>query len=228
MNEKVFGMDDYDFGQNVDVEQIEVEDPTLFSLTIDSSYSMDDYVKEVPLCIDTLKDSIIESKSEDEFVVSVNYFDDKVKLGGYQKIHDVSSAYNLGGCTALYSAIVEAQEALKNEVGTGYYDQLRKNGITPKGIFVVLSDGYNNVGAHSANDAKKAVKYLNKNEIITAYIAFGSDAVGIGEDLGFANVINVKDANKQELRKIFRILSKSAISASRSANAVSAGNFFQV
>lgn len=228
MRDKVFGLDDYDFGQNVDVEEIEVEDPTLFSLTIDSSGSMYDYLKEVPICIDTLKDSIIESKSEDEFVVSVNYFDDDVTLGGYQKIHDVSNAYSLGGCTALYCAIVEAQKALKNEDETGYYDLLRKNGNTPKAIFVVLSDGYNNTGRYLASDAKKAVAYLNKHEVITAYIAFGSDAVGIGENLGFANVINVKDANKQTLRKIFRILSKSAISASRSANAVSAGNFFQV
>lgn len=227
-NEEIFGVDDYDFGQNMDVEEVDVEDPTLFSITIDKSGSMDDYNCVVPDCIQTVKDAIIDSKSEDEFVVSVNYFNENVTLGGYQNINDVSTAFDADGLTALFDAIVIAGKALKSEDETGYYDTIRKSGRTPKGIFAILSDGWNNASKASAEDAKRVVAHLKSNEIITAFIAFGDDAVGIGEQLGFANVLNVREANEKELRKIFRVLSKSAVRASKSAKAIPDGNFFQV
>lgn len=227
ISKKIYGVDDYDFGQNLDVEEIEVESPTLFSLTIDKSPSMWDYIDVVPSCIDTVKSSIIQSKSEDEFLVSVNYFNDEVTLGGYQMIKDVSNAYDVSGYTALYDAIVKAGNALKNADKTGYFDQIKKTGGTPKAIFTILSDGKDNTSSYKSSDAKDVVAFLNKSEVITAYIAFGKEAIGVGEDLGFANVMNVEDANEKELRKIFRILSKSAISASKS-NLVPSGSFFQV
>lgn len=228
ISEEIYAVNDYDFGQNLDVEEIEVESPTLFPIGIDNSLSMDDYVLVVPDCIDTIKDSVIQSKSEDEFIVSINYFSDDVKLGGYQKISDVSNAYSTVGCTALYDAIVMIGNALKNEDKTGYYDQVKKTGGTPKAIFTILSDGQDNVSRYSSSDAKKVVEYLNKSEIITAYIGFGKDAIGIGQKLGFKNVKDVKDVNEHELRQIFRILSKSAIRASKSANIGQNGDFFQV
>lgn len=227
MNE-IYGMNDYEMGYNVAIDEIEVADPTLFCMIVDCSISMRSYENVMPVCIDTVKDSIIESKNEDEFLVCLNYFDDKVKLGGYQKIHDVSNAYQTGGCTALYDAIVEVQAALVNDNSTGYYDQLRQSGITPKVIFAILSDGADTASKKTPSEARKAVEYLNKKEMITAYIAFGEEAIGIGEDLKFQNVMNVKDTTKENLRSIFRILSKSAISASKSNGAVLAGDFFQV
>lgn len=228
MNEEIFGVDDYDFGQNMDVEEIEVENPTLFSLTIDASPSMDSYRKVVPDCIQMVKDSIIDSKAEDEFVVSVNYFNDTVTLGGYQNINDVSTAYDTDGYTALYDAIVLAGNALKTEEKTGYYDEIKSRGGTPKAIFVVLSDGWDNSSTNSVDDAKEVIAYFKKCEIITAFVAFGKEAVGIGEEIGFANVLNVKDANEKEFRRIFRVISKSVQSASKSKKPVADGNFFQV
>lgn len=224
---EIYGVDDYDFGQNLDVDEIEVESPTLFSLTIDQSPSMGYYISVVPDCIDETKKSIINSKAEDEFLVSVNYFNDTVTLGGYQNIKDVSNAYSVSGYTALYDAIVKAGNALKNPDKTGYFDQIKKSGGTPKAIFAILSDGKDNSSSHTSAKAKEVVAFLNESEVITAYIAFGDEAIGIGEALGFANVLNSKEANEKELRKIFRILSKSAISASKS-NLVQSGDFFQV
>lgn len=228
MNDEIFGDDNYDFGQNMDVEDIEVEDPTLFSVTVDRSGTMRIYEGVMPGCMRTIQQSVIDSKSEDEFVVAINYFDDDVVLGGYQNIHNMPTAYKAGGCTALYDAIVKAGKALSNEDGTGYYDIVRASGGTPKGIFAVVSDGKDNVSKCKPADAKEVINYLNKKEIITVYIAFGKEAIGIGEDLGFENVMNEKDANEKELRKIFRLLSKSAISASKSKKAVPDGGFFQV
>lgn len=227
ISREIYGVNDYDFGQNLDIDEIEVESPTLFSLTIDCSPSMWPYKNVVPNCIDETKKSIINSKSEDEFLISVNYFNDKVTLGGYQTVKDVSNAYSVSGYTALYDAIVKAGNALKNIDKTGYYDQIKKSGGTPKAIFTILSDGYDNASSYTSSDAKEVIAFLNKSELITAYIAFGDEAIGIGESLGFANVMNVKEANEKELRKIFRILSKSAISASKS-NLVQSGSFFQV
>lgn len=224
IDDEIYGADDYDLGQNMDVDDIEVESPTLLVLVVDESGTMSPYDQVVPDCIDTTKNSIINSDAEDEIILSLNFFNRRVTVGGYQKVQDVSNAYSTGGTTALYDAICQVGNGLKNKDKTGYYDQIRNSGGTPKAIFAVLSDGYDNASTASASDAKEIVSFFNKSEIITVFIAFGQDAKGIGERLGFANVENVEDVSEKRLREIFDILSKSAIKVSKSNNIKSVSN----
>ncbi len=228
---EIFGGDDYDLGNNVEVDDLDSERQTVFALYVDESGSMSRYDNTMPSCIQMVKDAIIHSKSEDEFLISLTLFNHDVKRSGYKKVDEVSTNYSAIGGTALYDAIVGAQQSLmKNNKDSkdGYIDELRKNSITVKGIFVILTDGYDEHSKLKASDAKAAIEFMNKKEIITAYIGFGSKACGVGQDLGFKNVLDIEKADEKKLREIFDIVSKSAISASKNAVNPSAGSFFQV
>lgn len=226
---EIFGGDDYDLGNNVEVDDLDSERQTVFALYVDESYSMSSYDSTMPGCIQMVKDAIIHSKSEDEFLISLTLFNHDVKRSGYKKVNEVSTNYKASGGTALYDAIVGAQQSLMTDNKDGYIDELRKNSITVKGIFVILTDGRDEHSTLKASDAKAAIEFLNKKEIITtAYIGFGPKACGVGQDLGFENVMDIKDADEKKLREIFSIVSKSAISASKNAVNPSAGSFFQV
>lgn len=230
MNVEVYGANDYDMEGNATIESLDSERQTLFVFIMDESGSMCDYEKIVPVCIDELKKSIKDSKSEDEILVALGRFSSNshFHLSGYKKVDDIDNQYSAGGCTAMYDAIIQAQEKLTNPSGTGYMDTLRKNGINAKAVFVVLGDGWDNDSNATAAEAKKAIDYLNKEEVITAFIAFGPDAIGIAEGLDFASVLNEADATASTLRKTFQILSKSVISASQQGSVVDTTNFFTV
>lgn len=227
-NTTIFGGDDYDLGNNVQIDELESERQTVVGLYVDKSGSMDDYESIMPGCIQIFKNAIINSKSEDEFLISYTQFDHNVKRSGYKMVSDVDTSYRTGGGTALYDAIVAAQQSLVTPEKDGYIDTLKKGNISTKGIFVIITDGYDEHSRLNASDAKKAVDFLNQKEIITVFIGFGSNACGIGEDLGFKNVLEEKDANEKTLRNIFDIVSKSTVSASKNAVNPSAGTFFQV
>jgi len=81
------------------------------------------------------------------------------------------------------------------------------------------------------NDARRAIEFLHSKEIVVAFIAFGNNAHGIAQKLGIEdkNILET-DATESDLRRIFMILSKSAISASKSAAAATTtdDSFFTV
>lgn len=224
----IFGGDDYDLGNNVQLDELESERQTVLAFYLDKSGSMYPYESVMPGCIETVKNAIIHSKSEDEFLISLTKFDHNVSRSGYKMVKDVDSRYYSGGGTALYDAIVGAQASLTTDNKDGYIDDLKKGGINVKGIFVIVTDGRDEHSTNSASDARKAIEYLNQKEIITAFIGFGANACGIGKDLGFRNVLEYDKADEKTLRNIFDIVSKSAISASKNAVNPSAGAFFQV
>lgn len=217
MNTTIFGGDDYDLGNNVQIDDLESERQTVFAFYIDKSSSMTPHEAVMPGCIDIVKEAIINSKSEDEFLVSLTLFNHEVSRSGYKNIRDIDNAYVASGGTALYDAIVGAKESLYNEEKTGYINVLRKGNITTKGIFAILSDGKDEHSVLKKCDAKRATEYMNSKEIITVFIAFGDKAKGIGEELGFQHVLESGETNEKTLRNIFEIVSKSAISASKNA-----------
>lgn len=227
-NATIFCGDDYDLGNNVQIDELESERQTVVAFYVDKSGSMCDYDGIMPDCIQCFKDSVINSKSEDEFLISYTQFDHNINRSGYKMVSDVDTSYHAGGGTALYDAIVAAQESLVTPEKDGYIDTLKKNNITTKGIFVIFTDGYDEHSKLGVSAAKKAIDFLNQKEIITVFIGFGSNACGIGKDLGFKNVLDEKETNEKTLRNIFDIVSKSIVSASKNAINPSAGTFFQV
>ena len=98
--------------------------------------------------------------------------------------------------------------------------QLHDSGVRTRGGLVIFSDGDDNDSKQTAKKAADTIARLEKKEIMVAFVAFGSDAHDIAQDLGIpANNTIKTDATPSELRKIWGILSKSAISSSKSTAA---------
>lgn len=83
--------------------------------------------------------------------------------------------------------------------------------------FAIFGDGMDNSSQPGGfAKAKKAVEYLNVEEIVTAFISFGGQATQEAKDLGFKNILDVS-SSASELRRAFNCLSKSVIENSKSA-----------
>jgi hypothetical protein len=218
---------------NLPVDDLENERQFLFSLGVDCSGSMTPYEAIMPDCFDRFKASLRGSKQEDEILVSLTKFGESgssVTSTGFQLIDDVPSDYQAYGCTPLYDAIVVMQQQIFDGKGGGYLEQLSAAGVKAKGCVVVLSDGaeYNSM-RYRAKDAKAAIALLRQHEIVVAWVAFGHSSRGEAENLGVdpRNVLG-SDASESDMRRIFDLLSKSAISASKSAAAGNSQNAFFV
>lgn len=210
---------------NISVDEIENDHMYLMGIARDRSGSMDDYSSDMQQAMGGFVKSIQDSKQDDEMLVSVTDFDSRVKSSGFQNVADIDTSFYAGGCTAMYDAIIVAAQQL-----TDYMDQLNDSGVRARGALVIFSDGADNSSTNSAQAAADVISKLLKREIVVAFIAFGSDAHGIAQSIGVPqqNVMET-DASPSELRKIWGILSKSAISSSKSAAAGSSqSNFFTV
>jgi uncharacterized protein YegL len=202
---------------SLDVENIESEHQTLISLLIDESGSMGGYTDTMRDCIQHFKEALKNSKSADEVLVSVTRFNSSIKSSGFQLVDDIKDDYDPDGMTRLYDSVLVGQKMIYTGNGDGYAEQLKQNGIRTKSILCIFSDGEDTDSNANIRDAANAIELLNKQEIITAFVAFGPSAHGIADQLGVTkpNQMDVS-ASESELRKVFNVLSKSAISASNS------------
>lgn len=221
----VAGLDESD-AENMDAQQIDLARVTNFGIWLDGSGSMYDWEQIVRDCLEKVKNAIKNSKQADEIQVGVTRFDSKVVPGGYQPIDKMKTDYYAGGTTLLYDCIVDGTARLLN-----YMNEQHAYGTTSNSIVAILSDG-KDLGSHNKKgDAKKAIKELHDDEVTVAWIAFGDKARGIAEELGvYPDDIKNVDATESELRSIFDLMSKSAISASKAANEGNtvAGGFWNV
>ena len=210
---------------NIDVDKIENDHMYLMGIAQDCSGSMRDYTGDMKMAMINFVKSIQDSKQDDEMLVSITEFGSNVKSSGFQNVADLSTDFQADGCTAMYDAIIVAAQQL-----TDYMDQLNNSGVRTRGGLVIFSDGHDNDSRYSAKEAADAISALMKREVVVAFVAFGSGAHGIAQNLGVLkrNVLET-DASPSELRKIWGILSKSAISSSKSAAAgASQSTFFDV
>lgn len=226
---EIFGIDDT-FEANVEIEKLQSERQTLIGLYIDQSGSMVKFEGIMEDCLIKFKTAIMGAKESDEILVAKTMFDSKIVPGGYQLIDDMTTDYTASGYTLLYDCIVDGQKRLIDGNGNGYMEKLQRNGIKTKAVIAIFSDGEDNGSRCSANDVRRAIEFLHSKEIIVAFVAFGSSARGIAQKIGIKdqNILEV-DATESDLRKVFTVLSKSAISASKSIGAGnSADSFFMV
>ena len=203
------GLDEVEV-QNTSVDEIDSENVNLIFVGIDGSSSMHKFEGDMIQALSDFKDALINSKEADEILIARADFADSAVVGGYKKITELDTSYRTGGCTALYDTIINGTEKLR-----AYRDFLKKEGMRVKAVFAIFSDGQNNIG-NDFSGAKKAVEYLNDEEIVTAYISFGGEAKVVAQDLGFRNILDVT-SSASELRKAFNCLSKSVIENSKSA-----------
>lgn len=220
---EIFGLDD-NYDTNVEIEELQSERQTLITLFIDKSGSMYRFEETMVDCLEDFKSQIQGAKESDEMIVSKTMFGSDIVHGGYQLIDDMKTDYSVDGATRLYDCIVEGQKRLIDGNGNGYMETLQKNGIKTRGVIAIFSDGADNISDCSAQDARRAIEFLHSKEVIVAFVAFGDEAINVAGKIGIKpqNILKYddKDVNENNLREVFQILSKSAISASKSAGAV--------
>lgn len=217
---EIDGLDDIEI-ENTSIEEIDSENINLIYIGIDQSGSMGAYSNDMKHSLSEFKDALLSSKEADEILVARANFEDTIDVGGYKKISEFETSFRDGGCTAMYDAITEGTEKLKE-----YRQFLKDQGVRVKAVFAIFSDGLDNASNSNFSEAKKSVDFLNSEEITTAFISFGGAATKEAKDLGFRNILDVT-SSASELRKAFNCLSKSVIESSKSV--VSDGDdFFQI
>jgi len=233
MSKNVYDISGANLTPNLPVDEIDNEHQTLINVVIDCSGSMSGYEQTMIGCLKKFKQAIRDSKQEDEILAAITRFGvggSDVEYEGYQLVSDLPTDYSAQGMTPLYDAVVGVQERLYDGNGNGYMEQLMQNGIKTKGVVVIFSDGCENASRlHRLKDARNAVQLLRNSEIIVAFVAFGGEARPEANRLGIddENIMET-NASESDLRKIFDVLSKSAISASKNAAAGQSQNAFFV
>ena len=217
---EIDGLDDIEI-ENTSVEEIDSENINLIFLGIDQSGSMSSFSNDMKHSLNEFKDALTNSKEADEILVARANFEDSIDIGGYKKIEEFDIAFRAGGCTAMYDAITEGTEKLKE-----YRQYLKDQGVRVKAVFAIFSDGLDNSSHSSFSDAKRCIEFLNNEEITTAFISFGGEATNEAKSLGFRNILDVT-SSASELRKAFNCLSKSVIESSKSVVA-DGDDFFQI
>lgn len=208
---------------NTAVDDLESESINLIFLGIDESGSMTPYINDMKNCLLEFKTALTDSKEADEILVARADFSDTINVGGYKKISEFDTGFDVYGCTAMFDTIVEGSEKLKE-----YRKFLKEQGMTRvKAVFAIFSDGEENGSKSSYSEAKQAVDFLNSEEITTAFISFGGQATQTAKDLGFRNILDVA-SSASELRKAFNCLSKSVIESSKSVLSDDGDDFFQI
>lgn len=224
----LFGIDEV-LEQDFSVEEYEPARAFLCVTVDDCSISMSEHENAMRDLKEMSKEAWSKSKDADEMLVSRIDFSDDVRIDPFTKVEEMRTDYKTDGCTSLFDAIVAAKTHLLNN-GRGYYEQLCSTGTKTKVAVVIFSDGKDNKSHFTAFDAKQAVSEMRNEEIIVAFIAFGSKAFGIAQNLGIpdGDILESKDTSESALRKIIHTVSKSVISASKSAGAGNVTGFFNV
>lgn len=207
--------------ENTSVEEIDSENINLMFLGIDKSGSMSVFQADMEHSLNEFKNALAGSKEADEILVARADFEDDITVGGYKRISEFDTAFEAGGCTAMYDAVTAGTAKLKE-----YRKFLKDQGVRVKAVFAVFSDGQDNSSKSSFAQAKDCIAYLNQEEITTAFISFGGAASTVAKDLGFCNILDVT-SSAGELRRAFDCLSKSVIESSKSVMA-DGDDFFQI
>lgn len=113
--------------------------------------------------------------------------------------------------------ILVARADFSDSATVGGYKRITEFDTSYSTEFAIFGDGMDNSSQPGGfAKAKKAVEYLNVEEIVTAFISFGGQATQEAKDLGFKNILDVS-SSASELRRAFNCLSKSVIENSKSA-----------
>lgn len=205
-----------------DAEDIVASDVLLVTLLVDASSSihargLEDAVRDGA---NMLSEALAQTKERDAILMALWTFNDDVRVvHSYVGLDDVTrldkTNYAGVGCTRLFDTWCDAITA--NVV---YAQRLRDSGTPCKSIVVVVTDGEDVGSKRRAQDCKRISQDVLASEQFT--LAF----VGVGTDVDFhavARQMGVPDgciavqaqATPSAIRKVFRMVSQSAIRASQ-------------
>ncbi|OGI16597.1 MAG: hypothetical protein A3J63_01985 [Candidatus Moranbacteria bacterium RIFCSPHIGHO2_02_FULL_40_12b] len=219
-----------------DIDDIQATDVTLLTLVVDDTGSLAHLIDSVIEGQNQLLEAIRNSKQKDNILLALWKFDADSKLvhsyvpvGQATKL-DRRNYRASGSSTALNDAWMNAMAS-----NIAYAQMLRSSGTPVKNIAVVITDGQDNDSRrYRAADCAKVNKDLLKSEqFILAFVGMGQTAADetqfrlIAEEMGFPDgAILTVDSTPSEIRKIFNMISQSAIRASQKAVSAAAQNSF--
>lgn len=218
----ILGLDQIEI-DNTSIDDIGGDSVTLMFLGVDQSGSMISFAQDMRNQLSEFKDSLTNSKEVDDIIIArADFWHNTINISGYKKVQQLDVRFMADGGTPLYDAIVTGEEKLIE-----YMNFLKTNGMRVKAVFAIFSDGEDNTSTNKLKNAVKSIENLNDKEIITAYIAFGSEGIPEAKRLGFKNILEV-GKSASELRKAFGCLSKSVSETSKKAVIDDLDNFFDI
>jgi len=159
--------------------------------------------------------AIRDSKLEDSVILSLWTFNQKSELvfnnRPVSNVYDLDSQkYVPSGSTALFDAALDGMTG-----NLSYVTDLRNNGMSARGIVVVVSDGEDNESKATAAKIKTVAEDMLAQEIFTlAFFAFGFHGEPVAKSMGFNNILQTGNTDT-ELRRGLETVSKSIIRASQ-------------
>lgn len=203
-------------------EDIVASDVLLVTLLVDASSSihargLEDAVREGA---NMLVDSLSATRERDAVLMALWTFNDDTRVvHSYVGLDDVTrldkTNYAGVGCTRLFDTWCDALTA--NVV---YAQRLRDSGTPCKSIVVVVTDGEDVGSKRRAADCKRlSAQLLSSEQFTLAFVGVGSDVdfSKVAKDMGVpAGCVAVQaQATPSAIRKVFRMVSQSAIRASQ-------------
>ena len=204
------------------MEDIVSTDVTLITVLLDASSSIASSGLEQAVRdgYNTLVDTFMQSKERDSIMLALWTFNDEQSvMHSYMPILEATkldaSNYQAGGATALYDTWCAALAA-----NIAYAQQLRNTGTPCRSIVVILTDGEDCGSDRTPSECASLSRDLLKSEqFILAFVGVGSDSSfrDVARSMGVPDgCIEVQaSANPAALRKIFHMVSQSAIRASQ-------------
>ena len=204
-----------------DVEDIEASDVTLVTMLIDASSSIHDRNLEDAIRDgqNSLVDALRDTREKDSILMALWTFNHELRVvHSYVGLDDVTrldgkNYQGLGG-TRLYDTWCDALAA-----NVTYADRLRGSGTPCKSVVVVVTDGEDMGSKKRAADCAQLSKSLLATEQFTlAFVGVGPcDFHAVARAMGVpdGSIAVQAQANATAIRKVFRMVSQSAIRASQ-------------
>lgn len=219
----------------IDAEDIYASDVTLVTLLIDASSSIA-YAKLEQAVRDgqnALVDALANSKEAGGILLAQWKFNSSQSvIHSYVGVSDATrldhKSYRGAGSTVLYDAWFDACAA-----NVAYAQQLRDGGTPCRSVVVVITDGDDTASQRTLRDCAKISRDLLASEqFVLAFVGVGDevDFRAIAKGMGIPDdcVAVQKNATASTLRKVFNMVSQSAIRASQGLiNPGSNAGFFQ-
>ncbi len=204
---------------NFNPDDIQVDETINAVFIVDTSSSVNRYVKELNNAFNDFTEAMQKSHVADKLMVSIIEFNSKVSINcGFKPISSVQKlnfAKKIGGMTALYDGVLTG---LRNAID--YRRNLENSGIETKTILFVITDGGDNVSKNSANMVAKEIAEQKKDE--RSAFTFTSILFGVGdeadfkkakEDMGIDHLAKIGTTGK-DMKKMIGFISQSISSMS--------------
>ena len=214
------------------VEELGASEYTLVTIAVDISSSVAIFKGEMEKCLKQIVDACRRSPRSDNLMIRVLFFGSKLQeMHGFkllQECHpdDYDDCLPVGGMTALCDATVNAIEAL-DSYGTALVD----SHYDTNGILIVITDGDDNNSTNTPKQAADAIAEINKAEALESLVSIlvavnindhrvGQYIQSFQQAVGFAQYVEVDNADAKTLAKLAKFVSKSISSQS---NALGSG-----